>query len=315
MKNKRVTFVLIVIAVSLLMTYLIFFTKAEKKIVLMKTTVQQSIMEANSEKLKMQKTKEKNTQITQPQEISAEMPIGRNVKQKEVVPQKVIILEYHDIRPISKGEENLSKYNYSTDPKIFEQEIEYLYKNGYRTVTLKELHNLWEKNIPVKDKLVVLTFDDGDSGVYKYAYPILQKYNIHFVVFLITKHTITGDNDFYMNQLQVQEMLDSGLCELGGHTVNHVDLSKLSYNEQLKEIQGCMKDIQLMFNYTPVSFCYPFNKYNVDSVNIVGKCGYKMATVKSGIAQKNYNHLLLPRIDVSAIRNVKDFTKIFLNYK
>ena len=230
------------------------------------------------------------------------------------VPLKVLILEYHNILPIPKGEENNPKYDYTTDPAIFKQEIEFLNKNGYKTVTLKELYNIWKNNTPVKEKLVVLTFDDGDEGVYQYAYPILKQYNCHFVCFLITKWNTSNKAGFYMSAPQIQEMIDSGLCEIGGHTINHVELNKLNYDEQIKEIQGCYNAIKNTFNYTPTSFCYPHDKYNTNSVNIVKKTGFTMATAGTGIAQKTNNYLLLPRKNISAIRNIKDFTKLFANF-
>ena len=59
--------------------------------------------------------------------------------------------------------------------------MEWLYTNGYRTLTLDEL-----LNGEVRDKCVVLTFDDGHLEMFEVVAPILSKRGISATFFLNT---------------------------------------------------------------------------------------------------------------------------------
>ncbi|MRT32352.1 hypothetical protein FGX01_00105, partial [Xylella fastidiosa subsp. multiplex] len=45
---------------------------------------------------------------------------------------------------------------------------------------------------PVPHKSIVITFDDGYLDNWVYAHPILQKYHMHAVVFIVTSWTGDG---------------------------------------------------------------------------------------------------------------------------
>lgn len=59
---------------------------------------------------------------------------------------------------------------------------------------------------------------------------------------------------------QLREMENSGLVEVGGHTRNHVILSRLDPRELLSEINGCFDDLSSRLGSRPRSFCYPNGK-------------------------------------------------------
>lgn len=119
------------------------------------------------------------------------------------------VLAYHEISP--------DQWYYNTDAQ-FEDHIRWLAENGYQAIRLKQYYDYWtgaitEKDLP--DKPVLIVFDDGRSGVYNYAFPILKKYNMPFTVFVITG--VVGEKDF-MTWEQLKEMVASGLCDIGSHT-------------------------------------------------------------------------------------------------
>lgn len=218
----------------------------------------------------------------------------------------VPILMFHDVAPLTQDASELRK-SLTIEPKLFESMMEYLSKNGFTPITLKELNEIWKGNGPMPKKPIVLTFDDGDKGVYEYAFPILKKYNFHFVVFLITKYT-PMHTKFYMNKKEVKEMLDSGLCEVGTHTRDHVNLRRVPLLTKVYEIKSCTNDIKKLFNYTPTSFCYPFGGFDRDSVSILKAYGYTMATTEIfGVATSRDNPLILPRIRIDGREGLNAF--------
>jgi len=218
----------------------------------------------------------------------------------------VPILMLHNVAPVLKNASELTK-SLTVDPKLFESMMDYLYKNGFTPITLKELKDMWEGNAPMPKKPIVLTFDDGDKGIYQYAFPILKKYNFKFVIFLITKYTPMHTH-FYMNEKEVKEMLDSGLCEVGTHTRDHVNLKKAPILTKIYEIKSCTNDIKKMFGFSPTSFCYPCGGFDRESVSLLKNYGYTMAVTETfGVATPKDNPLLLPRIRIDGREGLKAF--------
>lgn len=79
------------------------------------------------------------------------------------------VLAYHDVK----------------DSQVFENQIKYLNKN-FNIISIDELfaHLYKSKSLPKKSLLI--TFDDGDYSVYTKGLPILKKYDIPSVLFIIT---------------------------------------------------------------------------------------------------------------------------------
>src|SRR5690606_34815598 len=69
--------------------------------------------------------------------------------------------------------------------KAFSAQMEWLYQNGYQTLTLSELYDAVVEGRP-REKAVVLTFDDGYHSIYEYATPVLQQYGFNATFFLTT---------------------------------------------------------------------------------------------------------------------------------
>lgn len=80
----------------------------------------------------------------------------------------------------------------SYDPCVFSCDAEnfeiYLFfiKNNFRVVTLNEINNIAEKNIPIKEKLALITFDDGYSDNYHTAFPLLKSLGLPATFFITT---------------------------------------------------------------------------------------------------------------------------------
>lgn len=60
-----------------------------------------------------------------------------------------------------------------------------------------------------------------------------------------------------LSQTEIDEMRDSGLVEFGAHTCSHAILSRLSAEEQAREINGCKTAIENMVGRSCDHFAYP----------------------------------------------------------
>jgi hypothetical protein len=74
---------------------------------------------------------------------------------------------------------------HTVTPGSFEEKLQFLAQNGYRTLGGEEFRAamLGESAIPTRS--VLLTFDDGRASLYSVAFPLLQKYGFRAVAFII----------------------------------------------------------------------------------------------------------------------------------
>ncbi len=101
-------------------------------------------------------------------------------------PSHLYILMYHriDLRPEPY-------YERTVGPNIFEHQVRLL-KRRFTIIDFDDLQNLNERNDQKKDFLI-LTFDDGYKDNYRYAFPVLKKYNVPATIFVTTG--LVGTND------------------------------------------------------------------------------------------------------------------------
>ena len=66
----------------------------------------------------------------------------------------VPVLNYHQVNDV-----NISPLTIPV--QVFKEQMDYLHRNGYHTITLDELYDYIVHDTPLPDKPVVITFDDG----------------------------------------------------------------------------------------------------------------------------------------------------------
>ncbi len=143
-------------------------------------------------------------------------------------------------------------------PKNFDKQLNYFAKKGYKSYTLSEAilnrDSLDEKNL-------VITIDDGFRDNLTNALPILKKYNFKATIFVVINRF---DNDWAvyrksknrgivdkiekLSDKDIEILLNSGLVEIGVHTLNHKNFSKLSKEEKIEEIVKSKEALEKRFN-------------------------------------------------------------------
>jgi len=195
------------------------------------------------------------------------------------------ILMYH---MISKHHNTTTFRGLRVPPDHFEQQLRYLVKNGWTFMTMAELAASKGQH---GKKVVVLTFDDGYADNYYEAFPIMQRYGAKGTLYLVVDrhnrdwstykkaHHDTGElaKEPKLSDEQVREMLDSGLFELGGHTLTHANLNRLSAEERAREIGKSRHILERRFKTPVKSFAYPFGIYSEADVAAAKAAGYDNA--------------------------------------
>jgi peptidoglycan/xylan/chitin deacetylase (PgdA/CDA1 family) len=228
------------------------------------------------------------------------------------------VLMYHMINEhLPKNKSKFNRLRVKTNE--FEKQLIWLKKNNFQSFTLSELVNL--EQIP--EKSVVITFDDGYEDNFSKAFPLLKKYGFKATIYIVLNRFEQNwatdkdlnqssnelNNEKMLSNEQIKEMIDSGLIEIGSHTLDHVNLPKLTNEEKTIQLKESKKEIEEIFNITCNSFAYPFGFFDKDSVKIVEDLGYTNATTTvNGVFDKTkYSNFEVPRIMVSGRQGLFSF--------
>jgi peptidoglycan/xylan/chitin deacetylase (PgdA/CDA1 family) len=125
---------------------------------------------------------------------------------------------------------------------------------------------------------VSLTFDDGIKDQFTNARPLLQSHGMHGTFYIISGQTnLSG----YMSQADISALAADG-DEIGGHTVDHADLTTLSSDDAKREV--CNDRVTLLnWGFSVKSFAYPFGAANATAEQAVAYCGYNSARTVGGV--------------------------------
>ena len=187
-------------------------------------------------------------------------PIGVAASGYQTVP----ILCYHRF-----GSRN-SKLNVTQ--AAFEQQMDFLAKNGYTVVTLARVARFLEGKEALPAKSVAITIDDGYRSTYEIAYPVLKKYNFPATVFLYTDFVGASDA---MTWTQMKDMMASGIIEIQPHSKSHANLTlrlpsenDARYKDRIKrEVDAPITVLKERLAQKSFTYAYPYgdvNEYVVD---------------------------------------------------
>lgn len=183
------------------------------------------------------------------------------------------ILVYHIVRP-SYPSDNMAVHTIAITPETFDAEMDYLKKAGYHVVRFVDLEMHFASSTPLPPKPIILSFDDGWSDQFIYAFPILEKYHYPATFFVFTNE-IGYRGGLTWNNLR--ELIASGMT-IGDHTRSHPFLTRITSTSTLwSEIDGSKMLLEQQLDIPINEFAYPFGQYNPTIISLVKKAGYKSA--------------------------------------
>jgi peptidoglycan/xylan/chitin deacetylase (PgdA/CDA1 family) len=173
----------------------------------------------------------------------------------------------------------------TTSNSIFEEAICEISRN-YRAVSLPSLIKMIIGKQEIAPRTVVVTFDDGYRDNFVNAAPILLKYEVPATFFITTGYINTekvfdwdcGSDVNYplMSWQEVRNLAGMGF-DIGSHTVNHVDLGKVSTKLAKQELHDSKDKIESEIGKAVTSFAYPFGRKDCirpDVIDIIKEVGY-----------------------------------------
>jgi hypothetical protein len=142
------------------------------------------------------------------------------------VPRDLLLRRYPGFvtgGPLPRGHVPVFVFH-SVEPLAFERKLRHLAENQYVTLSTTEYVDILEERRPAPERAVVLSFDDGRASVYSEGYPLLRKYGMKAVLFLVPGRVGrlgTAGSEAFMTWDQVDELSKSGLFDIESHSLTH----------------------------------------------------------------------------------------------
>ena len=177
----------------------------------------------------------------------------------QVIPEKdfkkntegIPVLMYHYVYTESDTPENLNG-NYIKDTDLDEQ-MKYFVENDYYFPSFAELRAYNDGKLSLPEKSAIVTFDDGQYGFLAYGIPVIEKYKIPAVSFVIG--TREGESRM-MDNLSPYVNYQSHSYDMHrpGGNIGHGGVISALSKEEIKE------DLKMMAEITGSddAFAYPF---------------------------------------------------------
>ena len=208
--------------------------------------------------------------------IQSEALVDTGIPVDKSLPHRIPTLVYHKIDP---------RFEYSITritPSRFTRHLDRLVELGYTTVRLSDVVEAVRQGRPLPDRTVALTFDDGFESVYTYALPLLQERGLVATVFMVVDYIGREDGwDVnigwrrfqHLTWEQLRHLRDAGF-EIGSHTLNHPDLTRLSPQQIRYELETSRCRLQDKLNVPVDVLSCPFGKYSPLVSELSAEAGY-----------------------------------------
>lgn len=180
-------------------------------------------------------------------------------------------------------------------PDELRAQVRWLARAGWHAVTLDQVLAYWREGFALPRKPIVLSFDDGYPGDWRYALPILRAHRWPGVLNLQIGNLVP---------LRVRELMRAG-WEVASHTFTHPDLTTVDPSRLAHEVSASRRWLQSVFHVPVRVFCYPYGHYDAAVVQAVRRAGYAAAeTENGGWASPAEGLLTLDRIRVGPTTGV-----------
>ena len=172
-------------------------------------------------------------------------------------------------------------------------------------MSLSDLENFNKTHCFPSKNIALLTVDDGWDDGYNFLFPLAKKYNMKFNLAIIADKVSTTSSEInnFLNEHEIQEMLDSKLITLASHTYSHIELQNLTDPVLKKELFSSKEALERWFHISINTIVYPSGKYDDFTLQKAKESGYSFGfTTKRGVITQedlNKNSFTLPRIRVN----------------
>lgn len=194
-------------------------------------------------------------------------------KQKEIRSRllSIPILLYHNID---------GNGPFSIDLDVLRSHFKLIRDRGIRVIPLVELIQRLENPEPFREKVVVITFDDGYVSMYRKLLPLVSEFQFPVTLFVYTDF-VRPESENSITWGMLREMDNNGI-DIQCHTRTHQDLTLLSgkidflsKRKLYEEIFLSKKIIEQNLGKEVVFLAFPYGRYDLKIVDLAYKAGYR----------------------------------------
>ena len=200
-------------------------------------------------------------------------------------------------------------------PGEFRRQVKVLKYLGYKFSTMENL----------REKSVVLTFDDAYKNFIENAFPIIERNKVPAYVFVPVSYVGSynkWDIDSVKVKLHLMDWKDLNFLikkgiKIGSHTLTHPFLTRILLEDAKREIEYSKKLLEDKLGVEIDTFCYPYGDTNEKIEELVKNAGYKYAfTTKEGKFNGVENPFAINRIFVEGNKliSLPDFLRKLVMY-
>lgn len=208
----------------------------------------------------------------------------------------VPILMYHYVSELPPDPDAYRR-DLTVSPEAFQAHLQYLADEGYHPVALTDLYLYLTQGLPLLEKPIILTFDDGYRDAYEVVFPLLLDYGFTGTFFVLATPAHYEWSE-YLTWAEMKEMSDAGM-DIQAHGRDHVDLRDRPNDFLVYQILGIQEAIDYHTGRLPRFFCYPSGRRDQAVIDVLESAGYWGAvTTEWGSIQTLENRFEMPRIRI-----------------
>ena len=173
----------------------------------------------------------------------------------------------------------------SVQPDVFERQLTFLSKRGYRGIPASEALEA------PSGRTVVITFDDAYRSVLECAKPILDRLDMRASIYVPTDwpdrggpmswpgiaHWVGTEHEHELACLSWEELrsLEDAGWEVGSHTCSHPRLAELASEDEIApELEASRRTCEERLQRPCRSIAYPYGSYDERVVAAAERAGY-----------------------------------------
>ncbi|HJP92796.1 MAG TPA: polysaccharide deacetylase family protein [Pyrinomonadaceae bacterium] len=220
--------------------------------------------------------------------------------------KRVIILCYHGVTERLKRHPT-DRAGLHVRADRFEAQLNYL-RRHYQVISLAEFLAAREHNVPLPDRSVVLTFDDGYRNFLTSALPRLIARDMPVSVFLITDRVqpkgrshangwSESDDETFLSWEEIKELQQHGV-EFGSHTCSHQKLSEIATRDAERELRVSHQTIAEHLSQATMPLAFPYGAYSEAVIAMTRELPYTCALTTEAGPNAPLTDLFLLRRDL-----------------
>lgn len=227
--------------------------------------------------------------------------IARSERERAAVP----VLMYHDLS-------NVYRDPYTTTPSLFAAQMEWLYAEGYRAVSIAEALKLRHRP---DEKVVVITFDDGYASFIDYAFPLLEGYGFRATIAVIGASvgsviTLEGKRPM-LSWDEYRFLASSGVVDLACHTYNlhsFLKVQGIGEAELAADLLQFQTIMEQELGHRSELLAWPYGYYRKDWIPVAQRAGFRyLFTSNEGYLGGSGDTTEIPRLAINSKLDLVSF--------